>query len=264
MAYTNQIPNRKFNIECENFDEYCRLCFAKLTPEQRQRLPYEIVKKLHLPHRLNFLQKAYAFSVALGRDCYFVLPPADEEETIDVRDFLKVRKSKSESVEIAEITLAKVGFVIATQELVDTFARAHIISVSPAAKYILRTRNKKKSKNAPLEKISFDIAYVNELLDNYDRNRKVFLSNLGLSMTDLYTLRYMFDGKEKNIYPMIEKYRYSFGASARSIYDSFPKLAHMGLLEITRAGSRKLMKYKITTKGLALCNEIISKYITNF
>jgi hypothetical protein len=257
-------PNLKFNVECDNFDEYCRLYFSKLTSEQRQRLPFEIVKKLHLPHKLNFLQKIYVYSVAFGKEGYFIFPPLGDEDTVTVNDFIKVRKSKTESIDIAEFTLAKVGFVLSTQELADTFARAHAISISPAAKYIASVRNPKKKKSAPLEKQSFDISYVSDLLDNYDRNKKVFLSNLGLSITDWYVLRYMYDGKEKNVYPMVEKYRFTFAASARSLNDSFPKLAHMGYIEISRPGSRKLMKYRITTRGLALYNEIISKYITNF
>ncbi|MEK6883046.1 MAG: hypothetical protein AABY22_25705 [Nanoarchaeota archaeon] len=236
-----------------------------MTLEQKQSLPYDLVRKLNKPHQLNFFEKAYIYSVAYKKEGYFLMPPLDgDEERLTLNDFIKLKKEELETIENAEYLLDNIGFVLSTADLIETSAKAHLLSVSPASKYVIKSRNQPKRLRNDQEAHKEHVKYITDLLSNYDGMKLRLISDNDISITQWYILMYMYDQKEKPLKPILEKFKFAVGGSQRAFYNSFPKLVHKGLLEKTNKAKRKGALYKITIKGMNFYNETLAKYITNF
>ena len=256
-------PAAKFEVRNERFDEYCALYFKNLSEEQKKLLPYELVRKLHLPHRLSFAQKIYIASVAFETEVFIVMRPFGKMGIPNEED-IEWLSECDETIASCEQLLDTIGFVLSTKDVASVYAKAHRMAVSPAVRYILKSQAKGRKIKGDLERFDENTAFVGNLVLNFCCMVKKMVLDHDISVAEFYALVYLQDGKEKHVYPLQQRAQYAFGGSKRSLSTAFPKLAHKGLAERINHRYRRFVKYKISTKGLAKFNELISKYITNF
>lgn len=263
------MPRRvlKFDIAHENFDLFFARKTYNLSDKQKDLLPDEINFKLfngggqfHAKnsYKLSFLAKLFVLIKALKYR--FTVFLEDEKEGISVEDYLRQRGSNGHSQPVSNDLEMTGDFVLAGRELFDAFNRLNAIHTSPQYNYLV------KEKNFPTPDIVLwknQMNYIISFFANYEANKKKVILNMGLSLAELLTLFYLYDGQEKlssSVYS--EKYKYAYNAGKREIQEGFKTLQDKGLVQ--KIGKFKGCRLKITTLGKDMITNIVRKYFIDF
>lgn len=258
----------KPEIVNENFDYFFLHQAAKLSEEQRKRLPTELLSKIYRKgyrinskstSKLNFAEKLLVLKY-LGKK--WVLLVEDETNGMAVEDFFKYKEltEKRNYGESNSNGLLDNGvFALASDELMETNDRINRLSVSAAYNYVVKVKTKNYLKP---DEYKAGMNFLCRFLTHYESNRKKMMMETGLNMAEWLTLIYLYDGEEKVLSVLYkEKYRHSYNSSATKIRLSFCSLQEKGL--IVRHGVKASSKFQITAMGKQKVSQLAAKYVVN-
>lgn len=259
----------KFDISCENFDNYFAIQSSGLGETQKELLPKEIVFKLFKKggkpntkstSKLSFLAKIFVLIKAFRKRVIILIE--DDVNGMDEEQYFKYKKllKKNElSITNSQELVSDLTFVLANKEVMDTYSAMNLLSVSPAYNYLTKGKNTTENK---IQKWSKEAAYVNRFLSFYESNRKRISTQTGLTFADWLILIHIFDGKEYEGAPIYKEwYRYSCNSSQNKMKVALSTLQQRGYT--TKTGGTSNAKYKITEFGRSKVMKVIEKYALN-
>jgi hypothetical protein len=263
------VPKLRFDIENDNFD----LLFAKLAenmgPLEKSQLPKELMFKMFRrgavydaksSNKLGLAGKMYVLLKALNKR--WILMVEDEKEGMTEGEFLAWKaslKKGGNTVEEAGKLISHGDFCLAGKELMDTYGRMNSLSVSPAYNFLIQNKNQKNTK---IGEYKTQMEYICRFLSFYESQKKKWVMSIGIGMPEFLVLIFLYHGREmvsSQIYK--EVYKYAYNASGTQIRLAFGSLQRKGLVD--KIGRSKGVKLRITALGIAMANDIISKYAVN-
>lgn len=259
----------KYDIQCDNFDEFFALQVAKASENQKELLDKELLNSLYAFSskarvqkiaKMNFFSKMFVLFKMLKKRCIIIVE--DEVNGMDEEQFFewKKRLPKQEyTTGNSEELITHSFFALGNKELVDTFHKLNGLSASRAYSYMIGSKNK-----SPKAKTSWqdNMDYIFRFLSHYEGNRKRISMQTGLNMPEWLVLIYLYKGEwtqGKAMYQ--ERYKYSFNTNARSIRSAFGSLRGKGYIE--KVGETVNAKLRITALGRDKVNEIAQKFVVN-
>lgn len=249
----------RFGIECENFDLFFDQQATSISQPAKESLPKDVLFKLR-KKRLPFFGKLYLLWRHLKKRVYVVVE--DEENGLTVEQFLELRKAikaRDLGVPKAEGFISTGTFITASKELSDTFDYLNRLSTSPAYNYLLRSKNKTKSKVADRKA---QLAYICRFISNYEASKKTIVAQTRLSIPEWYVLLFFYSGAETSgAYLYKEYYKSAYQSKSTRIKEALGTLQMNGYLRKT--GNTSNAVFSITPIGIDLVNSILSKYIVN-
>lgn len=259
----------KFDIDNENFSHYFQREASIMSSNQKELIPKELLFKVfnrgHIfdsksTSKLSFLSKLFILFRALRKRIIIIVE--DDKEGMDAEEYFKymylLRKREYNEKNSEELKL-DATFVLGNSELVETFHRINMLSVSPAYNYLIKSKNKDYTKPTEWRQ---QMNYIMRFVNNYDAMRKTISMRTGLTMADWIVLTYLYDGNEYiGSYLYKEKFKYSYNSSASKIKCAFGSLQTRGL--IVKHGNNSGAKFQITPLGIDKVNDICMKYVVN-
>jgi len=259
----------KYDIQCDNFDEYFAFEVAKASENQRALLNKELLNSLYSfsnkarsqkIKKMNFFSKMFVLFKMLKKRCIIIVE--DEANGMDEEAFFKWKKmlAKQEyTTGSSDELITQAFFALGNKELVDTFHKLNGLSTSRAYSYMVNSKNK-----SPKAKTSWqdNMDYIFRFLSHYEGNRKRISMQTGLNMPEWLVLIYLYKGEWTQGKAMHQDwYKYSFNSSAKEIRRAFRPLQDRGYIEKT--GVTVDAKFRITALGRDKVNEIAQKFIVN-
>lgn len=186
----------------------------------------------------------------------------EHEDGLGVDQFFQLKdqcRQEGFGVDPAENWLNRGMFALANKELMDGFSALNRLSVSPAYNYVSKTKNIPTTKTEQWKK---QAKYIVNFLSCYDGIKKQIVMQSGVSLAELYTLFYLYDGEEKiasDVYK--SRYKYTYSASKGQIQQSFVSLQNKGFIK--KIGLKKGARLVITAQGSGVIDDILNKYIIN-
>lgn len=265
------MPNKSiFDISCENLDLYFDRHLPLLTPEAKDGLPKDIIFKIFRKggvynskstSKLSFLAKLYILFRSLHKRWYLVIE--DEENGIGLeqfKDLNKTIKAREYSVPDAERFISTGSMILANKELSETFSFLNRLSMSPAANYLLKSKNPAKNHVTESEK---QAQYIVRFLITWESIKKTVVSKTGLNMPEIYVLMALYHGKETvgaTFYN--DLFKRSYQSSPAKIKTAFGTLQQRGYIQ--KYGEGKGAKLQITALGKDTVRGIFDKYLINW
>lgn len=255
---------KDYDLLVENFNGLFDIQVASMNSGHKAFLPTPLLIKLFnirgkpTTKKLTFFQKIYVLFRAFNKRIFLVIE--DHERGIGIDDFTKYKKEyKKRLIESTQVDdlLSKGACVLGNKELVDWLSHLNRASMSSFYNYALKVKNCPPSKFPDHKKY---FIYFSNLLTRYEGNKKTVTRELGINVTDLYILSYLYDGKEKSgsaTYTTV--YKSAFGSSKKQFIMSFKRLQTMGYIDILSSG--RFAKYRITALGTDVFNNIVKKYV---
>ena len=131
------------------------------------------------------------------------------------------------------------------------------VTASASYQYALKIKN---AVPTTFPKFQKEFLYFIEIFVKYEGSKKKIISETGISMSELFVLFYLYNGKDRSATPTYDYiYKGSFQSSRATILRAFKSLKEKTLLQQT--GKTNMAVYKITPLGKVKVNEIIHKYI---
>ena len=259
----------RYDIQCDNFDDYFAVQVAKASENQKGLLDKELLSNLYsFSHKarakkitkMNFFSKMFVLFKMLKKRCIIIVE--DEDNGMDEDAFFKWKKllhKQEYTTGNSDELITQAFFALGNRELVDTFHKLNGLSASRAYSYMIGSKNKSiKDKNSWGD----CMAYVFRFLSHYEANRKRMSMQTGLNMPEWLVLIYLYKGEWTKGKAMHQEwYKYSFNSNARSIRSAFGSLRHKGYIE--KVGETVDAKLRITALGRDKVNEIAKKFILN-
>ena len=264
------MPNKTiFDVSCENLDLYFDRHLPQLTPEAKDGLPKDILFKIFRKgavynskstSKLGFLAKLYVMIRSLRKRWYLVIE--DEENGIGLEQFKnlqKTTKERSATMQDAETLITTGSVVLADKELSATFSTLNRLSMSPAANYLLRSKNPVKNHTTENEKAA---QYVVRFLVHWEGGKKELVSKTSLNIPEILVLLAIYQKNELNgadLYAGV--YKRAYQSSQTKIKAAFRSLAARGY--IIKFGTTSNSKMQITALGREVLRGILDKYVVN-
>lgn len=258
------------NLEAENFDYYFANEVDNISPAAKDSLPRDISFKIfrgggkqdsNSTSKLSFITKLYVLWQALNKRFFIVVE--DEENGISTEDFLALRKpqkKRDSSIFMADTLKASGTFILGNKELCDTFAYLNRLSTSPAYNYISKAKNTASKGAAEWSK---QMEYICNFIMTYERNKKTWVADHGISIPEWLVLIYLYHGNEVLGSPIYKNvYKRAYQSSPTKLRRCFSVLQAKGLMQKT--GDTSGAKLSITALGKDKVNTILTKYALNF
>ena len=259
----------KIDIGSENFDLYFYHQANSITPEEKERLPKEIVTTLWRHDGKVNLQRIKLFSIwhklfilfkAARKNIYIVIQ--DDDKGMNPSEFLawqKANKKKDYGLKLAGQLKVEMQFTLANKEVCDVFNYLNHLSHSPAYNYLTKLKYQIPNSSADYKK---QMKYLARVFMNWERSKKGWIHEFGIDLPELYVLLTLYAEGEivgSSIYKEIFRRAYQSGAG--KIKKAFGTLQVKGLIE--RQGSYKGATMRITAIGMDVINRAITKYAIN-
>lgn len=259
----------KTDISAENFDLFFSREFENISPQAKDGLPKDLSFKLFRKggefnskstSKLGFIEKLFVLWKCLNKRWWIVIE--DEHKGISADQFVALKnapKIRDYTIEQSEELIASGTFILASNELCNTFSYLNHLGASGAYNYLIKAKNSPKNKVTEAQK---EKSWVANFLANYDGQKKNIVANTGLTIPEFYVLLCLYDGSEvasSSIYK--EKFKRAYQSTPSKIKLAFGTLQHRGY--ITKYGVVKGVKLKITPLGKDVLNGIFDKYIFN-
>lgn len=259
----------QFDILCENFDHFFAKEASIMSPNQKESLPPELVYKIFkrghtydnkATTKLSFIAKLFILFKASRKRWIIIVE--DEVNGMSEEQYFEYKRLHGRNevnVDLAEPLVSQGIFVLGCKELVDSYAKLNMVSISGVYNYLVKSKNKDYTK--PDEWIA-QMNYVARFLSNYESNRKTIAMQTRLNMSEFMVLLNIYHGKSvlsASIWKDV--YRYSFNSSKTLIKVAFGTLQSKGYIE--KIGVNKGANIQITALGKDVINDIMSKYVVN-
>lgn len=248
-----------FDLMADNLDLYFKRQAASISPQAREGLPPDVIKKIRL-NRLSFLGKLFVLWRCLRKRIFIVIE--DEEGGLTPEQFADLRKAiknRDYGTDRANEMIAQGVFITGSKELCDTFDYQNRLSGSAAYNYI------QKIKNHPTSKVKEHLdqrKFLCRFLINWEKRKKDMVADVGMDMPEIYVLLYFYDIEEgigSKFYREVMKRSYQ--SSTTKIKLAFGSLQIRGYLY--KSGDGRGARLRITDLGKDVINRILVKYAVN-
>lgn len=258
----------RWNIENENFDYFFAKEAALMSEKQRFLLPKELYFKLFKRggsvdttsnYKLSFLSKLFILIKALRKRVVILIEDEngmDEEKYFEYKNLLKKHRYEISS---AEGLITDSVFVLANNDVMDTYSHLNKLSVSPAYNYLIKAKNSLRLKSKQSNYLT-EVNYISKILSYYESNRKRITMQMGIDFCEWLVLIHIFHGGQvlgSSIYK--QHYKYGYNSSAKGIKKAFSSLQLRGY--IVKIGETRGAKIEITATGREKVCEIMEKYV---
>lgn len=256
----------KFDIQDENFNAYFEKVSENMSAEQKAQLPQELQHKLFIKRgvynmkstkRIGFLGKIFILFAAMKKRVFVII---EDDNGMDIQTF---RKYKSNARGNNEYTMTEAGkmimhcaFVLGSPELMNSIGHLNGISSSPAYNYLIGAKNHLTR----VGQFSAERDYINRFLNCYESNKKRWIKEFGVSMSDFLILTYLYDGREVQAsYLHNSAFKSAYQGAGSKIRTALSSLRIRGL--IIRRGEGKESRTLITIEGKLVVDKILNKYV---
>jgi hypothetical protein len=255
------------DIGSENFDIYFYNELSKISPEARDLLPKDLSFKLFrgggkvnatTTSRLSGVEKIFILWKCLRKRWYIVIE--DQEKGMTPGEYVEWQKrikKRDYTAERASGLKSNGEFILAGKELSDYFSYLNYLSASRAFNYVAKPKYEWMINKST--EWSKKMRGLVKIFQNYDANKKTWVSQYKIEIPEWYVLISLYDGQE--IKPSIihqENFRRAYQSSPTKIRKSFTVLERKGL--VAKTGTGNGMKLRITALGLDLVTTILTKY----
>jgi hypothetical protein len=207
--------------------------------------------------KLNIIYKIYILWKCLRKRWWLIFE--DEENGMSTEEFIKLKeyeKKRDYSTERATSLISSGTFVLASKELATNFSYLNYLSNSAAYNFVVKNKNNPTNKADEWNK---RMKYLAKVFRWYESNKKVWVSEYGISIPEWYVLLYLYDGNEVLGSPIHKEfYRRTYQSSPTKIKRCFGVLQSKKLIEKT--GEARGAKLRITGLGIDTVNRILTKY----
>ena len=258
----------RFDIDSQNFTQYCATQLAGITTKQREDLPKEIMYKVFRkggkenagnPVKLSFLAKIFILVKALRKRLVILVEHVNGMDEEQYFAYKKMLPKNNLTVESANECIINAHFVLVNKEIIDTYSFLNEINSSKHYTYLTRQKNMGKVRSAQWVT---EMNYINRFISYYESNRKRIAQNTGIDFSEWMVLIYLYDGEWRHSSPIYKEwYKYSFNSSATKLKTAFSSLRSRGYID--KMGGTVGTKLRITTLGKNKVNEIMKKYVLN-
>lgn len=259
----------KLDIVSENFDQFFHKTCSNMSPEERAGIPIDIFRRLfnkngkemtlRTMERTGFLAKILILVKALKRRVFILVEGSESEGAMNIKDFVNYRaaaKEKDFGESKARELVTHGHFVVGDKELIDSMAYLNMLSAGPAYHFLTKLKNGKRGSFTEWQD---QRGYVTKFILNYESNKKKWLKQFDISMSEFLVLMYGYKG---NNFVGSEMYNgalvhahYSSGADIRHALSS---LRHRNY--ISKEGVSSNASFRITPLGKHLVDEILDMY----
>lgn len=251
------MPAATYDIKSANFDLYWSEQMSDLSPSERMRLPYQILRCMNssgelsvsVAKKLTFAQKAITLMQFKGKR----ITIAVHDHEIDIEEAANRAMPQNITYNFHEKLVEDtdgIGFVLGGQEMIDGMEYLAEILRSPLYTFL-------KKKKAGIKALSGEAAprelfsNLAETLHKYEANKVYILKAANISVSAFYILLYLGVGLPKKINKKMEG---AIGVTKRTLQDAYYFLLNSGMIK--RVGDRKTM-YQITPHGTELLYKIL-------
>lgn len=258
----------RLDIVSQNLDQYFAKTAGYMGPDEKSQIPTPIISRLFIGKgkinqrsmdRIGFLGKMFVLFKALKKRVFIFVEGTEAEGAMTLNDFVNFRKSlkgKDFSEERANEVVTHGHFILGGKDLMDSMGYLNDLCTSPAYNYITRLKNGKRDSMSEWQR---QREYIIQFLLTYEGNKKRWLRDYDLSMSEYLVLMYTYHGREvsgSEIYSKaLVNAHFSSGSRIREGLSSLKNRQY-----ITKQGVTTKATYRITPLGKHLVDEIISKY----
>lgn len=259
----------RFDISCQNFDNFFANQIPNLTPEAKDGLPRDIIFKLFRrggefnstsTSKLNFISKLYILCRSLKKRWYLVIEDEENGLRLDqYKDIPRLIREREYGSDVAKDLVTKGGLIFGSKELCDGFAYLNRVSMSPAYNYLTGVKNMPKN---PVTEADKKDQYVIKFLLNWESKKKDIVSKTGLSIPEIYVLLALYHGQETpGVSLYTELFKRAYQSSPGKIKTAFGSLQQRGY--IIKYGFIKASKLQITGLGKDVIRGMLDKFLIN-
>jgi DNA-binding MarR family transcriptional regulator len=258
----------RLDIVSDNLDQYFQKACKQMGPEEKSNIPDPIISRLFMSRgrisqksltRIGFLGKMFVLFKAQRKRVFVFVEGSPAENAMTITDFLNYRKSLKEkdfSEVMAGQMLTHAHFVLGGKDLMDSMGYLNDLSTGPAYNFLTRLKNGKKDSMSDWIR---QREYVIKFLLTYESNKKKWLRDYDMSMSEFLSLMYMYNGREVTGSEMyntaLTNAHFSSGSRMREGLSSLKNRNY-----ITKQGVSKGTLYRITPLGKHVIDEIVNKY----
>ena len=260
----------RFDLDCENFDYYFAKQIPFITPQAKDQIPKDVTFKLFRrggefneqnTSKLGFIAKLFILWRCLRKRWYLVVE--DEKEGLSVEQFVQWHedlKKREYGAPQSNGWIARGNFVLGSKEVCNAFSYLNRLNTAPSYNYLIKGKNKIKNH---AEDWNRQMQYICKFLICFDRNKKIWVSEMGVSIPEWYTLVYLYTQNQEINGSIIHKeiFRRAYQSSPTKIKRCFGVLQSKGYVQKT--GEGRGAKMSITPLGIDVVNSILTKYALN-
>lgn len=260
----------RFEIDCENFDYFFAQQIPLITPQAKEEIPKDVTFKLFRrggefnpknTSKLGFIAKLFILWRCLRKRWYLVIE--DDKEGLSIEQFIKWHEDSRKlnvGLPVAEGYVTYGGFVLGSKEVCNTFAYLNRLSTASSYNYLIKGKNKIPNHT---KEWNLRMQYICRFIACYDRNKKIWVSELGVSIPEWYTLIYLYAQDQEVNGSVIHKeyFKRAYQSSPTKIKRCFGVLQQKGYIQKTGGG--RGAKLSITPLGIDVVNTILTKYAIN-
>jgi DNA-binding MarR family transcriptional regulator len=267
-----KIPTRTYDIVDENFDEYFFGLIENITPEQKERLPSELLQKVlrgpkEAMSTLTFVQKLHILTSVIGKRWSLII---EDENGSSYEAFQEIQKGYRDNhprLEAVEMLREAGSFFLGDYHLMKRLEYVTLQCATNIYKAIVGYRAEihlKRKNIQSYREINESVHGVLRLLIHYEANKYKILANYGLaSVSEWLALMYFYDKEEKPS-QFHNVFSYSYSSGRRNRGNALMRLRELGYID-TRAKRQSIKtKYYLTAKGKELAIKIMEKVVLNY
>jgi len=256
----------KYDIYNENFENYFRDLMATISLEQRERLPDDLLHKIFKKGVLNtgdlsFKEKTYILSIAFNKHTTIVIE--DERNGLTEKDFkasTRAQAGRITNTEVLENPSVRSSFILSDKELFNSIMYINHLQCTDIYRLIRRINPKERNKrDKSFAETREALRGLTTLLLSYEKNKKRLVMEHGLDVPQIYALLFFAGGERLGTDFYNREFKYAYSANARLLAKTLTGMHAKGLLK--RRGGRKLVKYDLSARGIAILDKVLNKTI---
>lgn len=256
----------KVDIQSQNFDNYFYNQMNEVATEWRKYLPTEFsqllwrqdnkINKRSIKH-FNALQRLFVLSRAANKEILIVV--IDKEKGIGPDEFsawMKNNRKNGHEKQTSEDLTCQASFLLANQELGETFSYLNRVAQSPMYNYLSKVKGLEENK---VKEFSRNMKIIAKMVRNWEMHKRSWTIAAGISMAEFYVLICLYlEGEMRGALIYQKYFKSAFHSSTTKIKEAFGTLQSRGLIE--KIGLTRGATMRITGLGVELVNNILSGY----
>ncbi len=252
----------KYDLYNENFEAWFLDKLKAITPEQRAKLPRELLFKLFKNQEIHngsisILEKMYILSIAFGQN--MTISVEADEGGLDASEYRKAvdaQKAVITNKELLETPAVRASFILSNRDLSNSIMYVNQAQCTDIYRLIKMINPKDLNKKDHKFKATKEaLRNVVSFLLEYEKNFQRIIMEFQLDTAQVLALLYFSTGEKlgKDFYDKDFKYTYN----RRLLSNALTALTRSSCL--TKRGGTTQIKYQLTAKGIDLLDRILSK-----
>lgn len=260
---------RNLDIYNPNFDYSIVERIEAMTPEEIERMPLQLKFKVFKGgkasvDKMNFNEKLFLLSVCFNET--IIISTLAKNGGVTINTFQQAIDAQDGSLNNAELLnnmQIPTLFVQSDKELMRAWQYMNHVQCSEIYN-LIRSANPKENSKREIKYREYqkNLAGVFRTICNYESSKKDVIIQFGLSVPKIYALLYFYDGEKLGTDFYNKAFRHAYTSNKSDLATGLVELYRDGYL--MRRGTRKNLKYSITSSGIDLVTRFMNKLIYNY